>query len=104
MWQLPQLLIITLQTKDGDFIEYSLAVALTIIPEYSCNLDPVSIFVQLRNALTPVGLKVFSVGNIVGCAHVIQEIAASSKTGDGRNEPWIVNRHIYLATCNTIYI
>jgi hypothetical protein len=43
------------------------------------------------------------VGNIVGCAHVIPEIATSSKTGDGRNERWIVNSHIALVTWNDVY-
>jgi len=60
--------------------------ALTTIPENSGNLDPVSKFVQLRKAPAAVSLEVFSMGNIVGCAHVIPEIATSSKTGDGRNE------------------
>jgi hypothetical protein len=60
--------------------------ALTTIPENSGNLDPVSEFVQVRKAPAAIALQVFSVGNIVGCAHVIPEIANSSKTGDRRNE------------------
>jgi len=50
-----------------------------------------------------VALEVFSVGNIVGCLHVIPAIASSSKTRDGRNERWIVNSHIDLATSNDVY-
>jgi hypothetical protein len=48
-------------------------------------------------------MQVFSVGNMVGCAHVIAEIATCSKTEDGRNERWIVNSHIDLATSNDVY-
>jgi hypothetical protein len=102
-WQLQRLLKIKLQNEDGAFVEYWLPLALTTIPENSGNLDPVSKFVQLRNALAAVALQVFSVGNIVGCAHVIREIATSSKTGDGWNERWIVNSHLDLATWNDVY-
>jgi hypothetical protein len=66
-------------------------------------LDPVSKSVQVKKALAAVTLQVFSVGNIVGCAHVIPEIATSSKTGDGWMEQWIVNSHIDLATWNDVY-
>jgi len=97
-WQLQRLFKIKLQNKDGAFVEYWLALALTTIPENSGNLDPVSKFVQVRKAPAAVALQVFSVGNIVGCTHVIPQIATSSKTGDGRNERWIVNSHIDLAT------
>jgi len=102
-WQLQQLLKIKLQNEDGACVEYWLALALTTIPENSGNLDPVSKFVQVGKAPAAVALQVFSVGNIVGCAHVIREIATSSKTGDGRNERWIVNSHIELATWNDVY-
>jgi hypothetical protein len=85
-WQLQRLFKIKLQNEDGAFVEYWLAPALTTIPETSGNLDPVSTFVQVRKAPAVVALQVFSVGNIVGCAHVIPEITTSSKTGDGRNE------------------
>jgi len=102
-WQLQRLFKIKLQNKDGVFFEYLLALALTTIPENSGNLDPVSKFVQVRKAPTAVALQVFSVGNIVGCAHVIPEIATSSKTGDGQNEQQIVNSHIDLATWNDVY-
>jgi len=77
--------------------------ALTTILENSGNLDSVSKFVQVRKAPAAVALQVFSVGNIVGCAHVIPEIATSTKTEDGRNERWIVNSHIDLATSNDGY-
>ena len=102
-WQLQRLFKIKLQNEDGAFVEYWLALALTTIPENSGNLDQVSKFVQVRKAPAAVAWQVFSVGNIVGCAHVIPEIATSSKTGDGRNERWIVNSHIDLATWNDVY-
>jgi len=76
---------------------------LTTIPENSGNLDPISHFREVRKALAAVSSKVFSVGNIVGCVHVIPKIAASSKTGDGMNEQCIVNSHIDLATWNDLY-
>jgi len=102
-WQLQQLFKIKLLNKDGAFVEYWLALALTTIPQNSGNLEPVSKFVQVRKAPAAVALQVFRVGNIFGCVHVIPEIAASSKTGDGWNEQWIVNSHIYLATWNDVY-
>jgi len=102
-WQLQRLFKIKLLNKDGAFVEYWLALALTTIPENSGNLDPVSEFIQVRKTPAAVALQVFSVGNIVGYAHVIPEIATSSKTGDGRNERWIVNSHIDLATWNDVY-
>jgi len=58
----------------------------------------------VRIAPAAVALQVVSVGNIVSCAHVIPEIAITSKTGDGRNERWIANSHIDLATWNYVYI
>jgi len=84
-WQLQRLFKIKLQNKDGAFVEYWLALALTTIPENSGKLNPVSKFVQVKKAPAAVALEVFSVGNIVGCAHMIPEIATSSQTGDGRN-------------------
>jgi hypothetical protein len=101
-WQLQRLFKIELLNEDGAFVEYWLALALTTIPENWGSLDPISKCVQVRKASAAVALQVFSVGNIVGCAHVIPEIAASSKTGDGRNKRWIVNRHIDLATWNNV--
>jgi len=103
LWQLQRLFKIKLLNKNGAFIEYWLALALTTIPETSGNLDLVSKFVQLRKAPAAGALQVLSVGDIVGCAHITPEIATSSKTGDGRNEGWIVNSHIYLATWNDVY-
>jgi len=79
-WQLQRLLEIKLPKNDGAFVEYSLALALTTIPENPGNLDPVWKSVQVRKAPAAVALQVFSVGNIVGCTHVIPEIANSSKT------------------------
>jgi hypothetical protein len=94
---------IKLQNEDGAFVEYWLALALTTIPENLGNFDPVLKFVQVRKAPAAVALQVFSVGNIVGCAHVIPEIATSSMTAAGRNERSIVNSHIDLATWNDVY-
>jgi hypothetical protein len=85
-WQLQRQFEIKLQNEDGAFVEYWLALALTTRPENSGNLDPVSQFVQVRNALAAVALQVFSLGNIVGCVHGIPEMATCSKTGDGRTE------------------
>jgi hypothetical protein len=73
------------------------------MPENSGNLDPVSKFVQVRTSSAAVALQVFSVGNIVGCAHEIRKIATSSKSGDGQNEQWIVTIHPDLATWNDVY-
>ena len=84
-WQLQRLFKIKLLNKDGAFVEYWLALALTTMPENSGNLDPVSKFVQVTKAPVAVALEVFSMGNIVGCAHVVPEITTSSYTGDGRN-------------------
>jgi len=102
-WQLQWLLKIKLQNEDGAFFEYWLGLVLTTIPENLCNLDPISKFVQVWKAPAAVALQVFCVGNIFGCAHVIPEIATRSKIGDGRNERWIVNSHIDLATWNDVY-
>jgi hypothetical protein len=94
---------INLLNDDGAFVGYWLALALTTLPENMCNLDPVLKLVQVRNALAAVALLVFSMRNIVSCAHGIPEIAASSNTGAGRNERWIVNSHIDLVTWNDVY-
>ena len=102
-WQLQRLFKIKLLNEDGTYIEYWLALALTTIPENSGNLDPVSEFVQVRKAPATVALRAFSLGNIIGCAHGISEIATSSNLGDGRNQRWIVNSHIDLATWNDMY-
>jgi hypothetical protein len=40
----------------------------------------------VKNEMAALALQVFSVGNIVGCMHVIPEIATSSQTGDGQTE------------------
>jgi hypothetical protein len=79
-------------------VEYCLALALTTLPEKSCFLDPVSKFVNANKAPEIIALEVFSMGNIVDYAQVLPKIATSCKTGDGRKERWIVNRHIDLAT------
>jgi len=102
-WQLQRLFKIKLLNEDGAFVEYWLALVLTTIPENSGNLNPVSKFVQVRKAPAAVALHVFRVGNIVGCTHIIPEMATSCKTGDGRNERWIVNSHIDLSTWNGVH-
>jgi len=76
---------------------------LTTIPENSGNFDPGLKFVKVRKVPAAFALQVFSVGNIVGCAHAIPEIATSSKTQDGCNKGWIINSHIDLATWNDVY-
>jgi len=86
LWQLQRLLKIKLQNEDGAFVECWLALALTTIPYNSGNMDPVSKFVQVRNPPAAIALQVFSVGNIIGCAHIVLKIATSCKTGDGQNE------------------
>jgi hypothetical protein len=80
MWQLQRLFKIKLQNEDGAFVECTLALALTRILENSGNLDPVSKFIQVRKTPAAFALQVFSVGNSIGCAHAIPEIATSSKT------------------------
>jgi hypothetical protein len=103
LWQLQLRFKIKLQNKDEAFVEYWLALALTTIPENSGNLSPVSKFVYMRKAPAAIALQVFSMGNIVSCAHVIPEIATSSKAGDGRKERWIVSSHKDLGTWNDVY-
>jgi hypothetical protein len=102
-WQLQRLFKIKLHNEDGAFVEYLSALALTIIPENSGNLDCISKFVQVRFAPAAGALQVFSVGNIISCEHVIPERATISKAGDGWNKRWIVNSHIELATWNNVY-
>jgi len=97
-WQLQRLFQIKLENKDASFIEYWLALPLTTIPDNSGNLDPVSKYVKATKAPAAIALKMFSVGNIVGWAHGIPDIAPCSNTWNGRNERWIVNSHIDLAT------
>jgi len=103
LWQRQRLFKIKHPNEDGAFVDHWLALALTTIPENLGKLDPVSKFVHVRKAQAAVALHDFSVGNIVSCAHVIPEIATSSQTRDGRNERWIVNSHIDLATWNDVY-
>jgi hypothetical protein len=102
-WQLQRQFKIKLQNEDGPFVEYWLALVLTKIPENLGNLDPVLKFVQVRTGPAAIASQVFHAGYIVGCEHMIPEIATSGKTGDGRNKRWIVNRPIDLATRNEVY-
>jgi hypothetical protein len=101
--QLQRLFKIKLLNEDGTIVKYWSALALTTIPEISGNLDPVLKFVQVRNVLAAVALQDFRVRNIVGCTHVVREIATSSKAADRWNKRCIVNRHIDLATWNDVY-
>jgi hypothetical protein len=102
-WQLQRQFKMKLQNENGSFVEYWLALSHTTIPENSGNLDPVSKFVQVRKAPTAVALPVLSEANIVSCNNVIPEIATRSKSGDGWNEPCIVNSHIDLGTWIDVY-
>jgi len=65
---------------------YWSAMALTTMPENSCNLDPVLKFVQVRIAQAAIAVQIIRVRKVVGCTHVILEIANSCKTADGQNE------------------
>ena len=68
-WQLHWLFKIKLLNKDGAFAEYYSALVLTTIAENLGNLDPVLKFVQVRNALAAVALKV-----------VIMETSSAART------------------------
>ena len=103
LWQPQCLFKSKLLTENGAFVESFLDLPLTTIPENSGNFEPVPKFVQLRNAPAAVALPVFCMRNVVSCAHVIPEMATSSKTGHRRNERWIVNSHIDLVTWNDVY-
>jgi len=83
--------------KGEPLTEYWLPRALTTLSENLDNLDPVSKYVPVRNQLAAVALLVVRMGNIVGCVHVIPELA-TNVTGDRQQKRWIVDRHIDLAT------
>jgi hypothetical protein len=57
----------------------------------------------VRKGPAAVDLQIFGVENIVGCAHVIPEIATSCKTADRQNKQWIDNSHIDLVTWDDVY-
>jgi hypothetical protein len=92
-----------LQIEDGAFVGYCLPLALPTIPENLGNLDPVSNFVHVKKVPAAITFQGFSVGNIIGCAHVIPDIVTSTKTWDGRNKQWIVNSQIDLETWKDVY-
>jgi hypothetical protein len=102
-WQLQQVLQIKWLNVDAAFVGCWLALLFTPLPQNSENLDSVSKFDQVRKALAAIALHIFSVGNILGCAHVISELATSNDRGDRRNEEWIVIRHTSQATWNDVY-
>ena len=85
-WQPQRQFKVKFPNEDGAFVENWLALAITTIPDNSGNFDPVPQLVQVRKAPTAVALQVFSVGNIVGCGHMIPAIATISRRGDRRNE------------------
>jgi hypothetical protein len=89
--------------EDGAFGEYWCALVITTLPENSGNLDLVSKYVQVRTAPAVFDVKLFCMGNVVSCAHILPEIATTSKTGDERIERWIINRCIHLATSYDVY-
>jgi len=57
LWQLQQLVKIKLLSKDGAFVEYWLALALTTILENTGNWDPIPKCVQVRKAPGAVALR-----------------------------------------------
>jgi hypothetical protein len=99
---MPQLIKIKHLSADGAFAEFWLTLAHTTMPENSGNLYLALACVHVRKALAAVVLQVFTMRNIVGCGHVIPEIATSSMTEDSQNERWIVNCHIAVATWNDV--
>jgi hypothetical protein len=87
----------------GAFVELCFLLAITTIPDNSGNLDPMSKFVQVSKAPTPIASQDFRVTNIVGYGQIIPEIDTSSMKRDGWNERWIIHRPIALATWNDLY-
>jgi len=57
----------------------------------------------VEKALAAMALEGFTESNIISCMHVIPKISTISKAADRRNEGWIVNSHIDLATQNEVY-
>jgi hypothetical protein len=49
-----------------------------MIPEKSGNFESVAKCVHVRYALAPVELQAFRMGKIVGCAHLIPQIATGN--------------------------
>jgi hypothetical protein len=77
---------IKLQDEDGASVEYWLALGLTTIPENSGNLDRVTKFVQVSQALAAFAFQVLGMGNFARCTVENPEIVTSSDPWDGRNE------------------
>jgi len=102
-WQVQQKFNIKCLTEVGVFLEYWLALMLTTIPERAGNLDFSLKFVQIRKAPAAVELQVFSLENVVSYEHLIPDSAASCRTEDGRNERWMVNNHMDLASLNIVH-
>jgi hypothetical protein len=80
-----------------------LILALTTIPANFGYLDPIPKCAPVRKAPAAIALQVLSLGNIVNGVHGNPDIATRGKAVDGRNEQWIVNSHIDLATGNDVY-
>ena len=74
----------------------------TTIPAILWNMDPVSPYVRVSKVHAAVALPALCVGIIVGCAEVIREITTRSRKGGGRNECWIADKHVDLATKNDV--
>jgi len=98
-----QLLKSTVQNQNGAFVEFSIDLVLTRIPENTGNLNRISKFKLVKTALAAIALLVFCMGNSIGYEHRIEEPAANSTTGDGQKKQWIANHHIHLATWNHVY-
>jgi hypothetical protein len=75
---------------------------LTTIPENLGKMDLICNIVQVRKALAAMALEVFSVGNLVGCVHIIPEIATRPQTGGGHHQRRRFNSHIDLVTLNDV--
>jgi hypothetical protein len=96
-WQLQRLFKLNVYVAEGEYVEYSLALAGKTVPENSGNLEPVSKCAKVRLSAPENEFKIFNAGNIIGCAHVIPERAC---TDNIQNDRWIVNSHIDLETWN----
>ena len=100
--QLLRLFKMRFQDDDGYWVDHWMTFARKTIAENSGKLDPVSQFAQVKAPSTSgATYQVFTVGNVVGCPHVIPE---KPFTDPNKNERWIVNSHIDLMTWNKVYI
>jgi hypothetical protein len=77
-WQLQWDFKMKILNMVGSFVEYWLALALTILHDNLGNLDSVSKCVHVGNPLVAVALKVFGLGNIVEYTQDITEKTTST--------------------------